>query len=128
MQGLELQQFVVDKIEDAKGVDITTLDVRGRSSITDALIICTGTSSRHVASIADKLTDACRVAGVKPLAVDGSKEAEWVVVDLGEVIVHVMQQESRLMYQLEKLWGLSGEVTTSGRWDQDANLGATGTH
>lgn len=99
-----LQAFIVDKIDDLKAQDITTLDVRGKSTITDYLVICTGTSSRHVMSIADHLLEQARAAGIDTLGSEGRDTGEWIVVDLGETIVHVMQEESRELYQLEKLW------------------------
>ena len=105
LQGKELQDFVIDKIDDLKGQDIITIDVQGKSSITDCMIICTGTSTRHVASIADHVVQESRAAGLMPLGVEGEAIADWVVVDLGDVIVHVMQEESRRLYELEKLWG-----------------------
>ncbi|ORM73368.1 ribosome silencing factor [Pantoea wallisii] len=104
MQGKALQDFVIDKIDDLKGQDIIAIDVQGKSSITDCMIICTGTSNRHVSSIAEHVVQESRAAGLKPLGVDGKTAADWVVVDLGEVIVHVMQEESRQLYELEKLW------------------------
>ncbi|MEN4768424.1 ribosome silencing factor RsfS [Duffyella gerundensis] len=104
MQGKSLQEFVIDKIDDLKGQDIVSLDVQGKSSITDCMIICTGTSTRHVMSIADHVVQESRAAGLIPLGIDGKNTADWVVVDLGEVIVHVMQEESRVLYELEKLW------------------------
>ena len=99
MQGKALQDFVIDKIDDLKGQDIIALDVQGKSSITDCMIICTGTSSRHVMSIADHVVQESRAAGLLPLGVEGENS-----VDLGDVIVHVMQEESRRLYELEKLW------------------------
>ncbi|RLR18436.1 ribosome silencing factor [Sodalis-like symbiont of Bactericera trigonica] len=99
-----LKDFVVDKIDDLKGQDIITLDVRGKSSITDCMVICTGTSSRHVMSIADHVVQASRAAGLMPLGVEGENAADWIVVDLGDVIVNVMQEENRPLYELEKLW------------------------
>ena len=104
LQGKALQDFVIDKIDDLKGQDIIALDVQGKSSITDCMIICTGTSSRHVMSIADHVVQESRAAGMLPLGVEGESVADWIVVDLGEVIVHVMQEESRRLYELEKLW------------------------
>ncbi|EHC54688.1 Iojap protein [Salmonella enterica subsp. enterica serovar Hvittingfoss str. A4-620] len=117
MQGKALQDFVIDKIDDLKGQDIIALDVQGKSSITDCMIICTGTSSRHVMSIADHVVQSSRAArprgavvqssraaGMLPLGVEGENAADWIVVDLGDVIVHVMQEESRRLYELEKLW------------------------
>jgi len=104
LQGKALQEFVIDKIDDLKGQNIIAIDVQGKSSITDCMIICTGTSTRHVASIADHVVQESRAAGLIPLGIDGKNTADWVVVDLGEVIVHVMQEESRVLYELEKLW------------------------
>lgn len=104
MQAKALQTFVVDKIDDLKGQDIITLDVQGKSSITDYMVICTGTSSRHVVSIADHVAQESRAAGTIPLGVEGENSGDWVVVDLGDVIVHVMQEDSRRLYELEKLW------------------------
>ena len=104
MQGKELQDFVVDKIDDLKGQDIITIDVHGNSSITDCLITCTGPSTRHVMSIADHVVQESRAAGLLPMGVEGENVADWIVVDLGDVIVHVMQEESRRLYELEKLW------------------------
>jgi len=103
--GGTLQDFVIDKIDDLKGQDIVALDVHGKSSITDCMIICTGTSTRHVMSIADHVVQESRAAGMLPLGVEGENVADWIVVDLGDVIVHVMQEESRRLYELEKLWG-----------------------
>ncbi len=104
LQGTELQKFIIDQLDDAKAEDVITIDVQGKSSITDQLIICTGTSSRHLISVADRLVDACRKNGLMPLGVEGQGISDWVVVDLGEAIVHIMQDESRRMYELEKLW------------------------
>ena len=105
LQGKALQDFIIDKIDDLKGQDIIAIDVKGKSSITDCMIICTGTSTRHVVSIADHVVQESRAAGLLPLGVEGEATADWVVVDLGDVIVHVMQEESRRLYELEKLWG-----------------------
>ena len=97
---MSLVEFVVNKLEDLKATDILPLNVKGKSSITDTMILCTGTSSRHVSSLAQKLITECKLAGIDV----GKETADWVVVDLGEAIVHIMQAESREMYQLEKLW------------------------
>ena len=105
LQGKALQDFVVDKIDDLKGQDIISIDVKGKSSITDCMVICTGTSSRHVMSIADHVVQESRAAGLLPMGVEGENTGDWIVVDLGDVIVHVMQEDSRRLYELEKLWG-----------------------
>ena len=104
MQGQTLHAFIADKIDDLKGRDIVTLDVRGKSSITDCMIICSGNSNRHVCSIAEHVAEELRHAGLQPLGIEGQSEGEWVLVDMGEVIIHVMQDETRALYQLEKLW------------------------
>ncbi|MBP9641979.1 MAG: ribosome silencing factor [Budvicia sp.] len=104
MYGKELQAFVIDKLEDRKGQDIIAIDVSKTSSITDCMIICTGTSSRHVVSIADHVVQSARQAGMIPLGVEGEGVGDWVVVDLDDVIVHVLQADSRQLYELEKLW------------------------
>ncbi|MBY7924170.1 ribosome silencing factor [Vibrio fluvialis] len=105
MQREELKDFLADKADDMKAVDIVTLDVQGKSSVTDYMIICSGTSKRHVSSIADHVASEAKKAGVEPLGIDGENEGEWVVVDMGTTMLHVMQEEHRAMYQLEKLWG-----------------------
>lgn len=104
MQVTELQAFIIDKIDDLKGQDTVAINVKGKSSITDCMIICTGTSSRHVASIADHIVDAAKEKNISALGIEGKQEADWIVVDLGDVIVHVMQNEARQLYELEKLW------------------------
>lgn len=123
MQGKALQDFVIDKIDDLKGQDIIALDVQGKSSITDCMIICTGTSSRHVMSIADHVVQESRAAGLLPLGVEGENSADWIVVDLGDVIVHVMQEESRRLYELEKTLELMREAATCRRGNENAGLG-----
>lgn len=104
MQGQTLQNFIIDKVDDLKAQDIVKIDVRGKSSITDCMIICSGTSSRHVVSIAEHLSEQARAAGLDSPASEGKETGDWIVVDLGEAIVHVMQEESRQLYELEKLW------------------------
>lgn len=109
MQAEALRQFVVEKIEDLKGRDITILDVRSKSNLTDVMVVCSGNSKRHVISIAENLYTEAKRAGNKPLGMEGQDTGEWVLVDLGDIVVHVMQDETRDFYQLEKLWGDAGE-------------------
>ena len=87
-----------------KAKDIREIDVRGKTSIADLLVIASGTSARHVKSIADEVVKFAKKAGVMPLGVEGEQEAEWVLVDLGDVIVHVMLPRIREFYGLERLW------------------------
>lgn len=99
-----LQDFIIDKIDDLKGKDIVILDVKGKSSITDYMIICTGTSTRHVSSIANHLLEEAKKQDYLVLGSEGQNDADWVVVDLDSVMVHIMQEDSRQLYELEKLW------------------------
>lgn len=104
MQSTELKAFVVDKIDDLKAKDVVVLDVTNQSNITDYMVICSGTSKTHVRAIAENLIVQAKAAGIQPLGVEGRDSSEWVLVDLGDVILHVMQESSRDYYQLEKLW------------------------
>ncbi|TDF42359.1 ribosome silencing factor [Alteromonadaceae bacterium M269] len=104
MQQEQLKTFIKEKIEDLKGRDLIELDVTGKSTITDTLLICSGNSKRHVASIADNIVISAKQEGIQPLNVEGQDTGEWVLVDFGEIIVHVMQDDTRDFYQLEKLW------------------------
>lgn len=100
----ELKDFLADKADDMKAENIITLDVADKSSVTDYMIICTGTSKRHVTSIADNVATEIKNVGLSPYGIDGEQEGEWVVLDMGDVMLHVMQEEHRNLYQLEKLW------------------------
>lgn len=102
---MNLIDFIIDKLDALKATEILRLDVRGKSSITDDMVICTGSSTRHVAVLAHKLICECKLVGIETFGEEGRETADWIVVDLGQVLVHIMQQESRDMYQLEKLWG-----------------------
>ena len=105
MQGQELYDFLVDKLDDSKAENIQVLDVVGKSTITDCMIVCSGTSSRHVNSIADRIVMDAKQAKLTYLSMQGKDTGEWVLVDLGDVIIHIMQDETRDFYQLEQLWG-----------------------
>jgi ribosome-associated protein len=102
-----LVTVALDALEDLKAVDIRTLDVRGLTTITDYMLIATGTSNRHVSALAHNVLDMARESGRKPVGVEGLAEGEWVLCNLGGVIVHVMQAQARAHYQLERLWDLS---------------------
>ncbi|WP_218310625.1 ribosome silencing factor [Alteromonas antoniana] len=104
MESLQLKQFVIDKIDDMKGRDVVALDVKGKSTITDTMVICSGNSKRHVISIAENVMVKAKQEGHPASNVEGKESGEWVLVDLGDVILHVMQDETRDFYQLEKLW------------------------
>ncbi|MDO4698415.1 MAG: ribosome silencing factor [Pasteurellaceae bacterium] len=99
-----LVNFLTETLEGLKAQDIQAIDVKGKSSITDTMILATGTSSRHVASTADNLIEESKKAGFDVFAHEGKNVADWIVIDFGQAIVHILQRESREMYQLEKLW------------------------
>ncbi len=91
-------------LAEIKAKDPVEIDVRGRTSIADYLVVASGTSTRHVKSVADEVVRFAKKCGVMPLGVEGEREAEWVLVDLGDVIVHVMLPRVREFYALERLW------------------------
>lgn len=112
MQTEQIKSLVTDALEDLKAQDITLLDVRGRTSVTDWMIIANGTSSRHVAAVAANVEEKAKHAGLQPLGVEGQGNSDWVLIDLVDVIVHVMTDQARHFYDLERLWGEPGRTQT----------------
>ena len=110
-----LAEVVTAALDEMKGQNITVLDVRGVTSVADTIVIASGTSDRHVKSLATRVQERAREAGQRPLGVEGERDGEWVLVDLGDVIVHVMLPRVREFYALEKLW----DVRTSERGSAD---------
>ncbi|WP_027896195.1 ribosome silencing factor [Zestomonas thermotolerans] len=104
MQNEELVKVVIAALEDLKGQDITTIDVREKTSITDYMVIASGTSSRHVKALAENVLEKIKEHGVRPLGHEGLDGGEWALLDLGDVVVHVMQVPTRQFYDLERLW------------------------
>lgn len=96
--------LAIKAIEDVKGLDLKVLDVQSLTAITDHMLVCTGTSNRHVRSIAENVIAKAKEHGHVPRGVEGLNSGEWVLVDLVGLVVHVMQAQARLFYQLEKLW------------------------
>mgnify|MGYP000029413305 FL=1 len=102
----QLHHLVVEALDDLKAKDIVTLDVREMTGMTDHMVICTGTSSRHVKSLAANVASDAKKQGVMPLGVEGDNGSDWVLVDFGDIVVHVMMTEAREFYELEKLWSV----------------------
>jgi ribosome-associated protein len=100
-------------LEEMKAKDTVEIDVRGKTSIADYLVVSSGTSTRHVKSVADEVVQFAKKCGVMPLGVEGEREAEWVLVDLGDVIVHVMLPRVREFYALERLWTVGDQPPES---------------
>lgn len=103
----DLNQAIINALENLKGKDIVTLDVHELTDVTDTLIIASGTSSRHTRSLAENLVEETKKAGFRALGIEGLDAGDWVLVDYGDTIVHVMQQEARDYYELEKLWSMT---------------------
>ena len=100
----ELATVVTAALEELKARDVRVLEVGSLTSIMDTMIVASGTSDRHVKALADKVVQAAKAAGSPPLGVEGESQGEWVLVDLGDVVLHIMLPQVRDLYQLEKLW------------------------
>jgi ribosome-associated protein len=115
MNSEELSALVVAALDDVKAKDIVTLDVRKMTSVTDYMIVASGTSNRHVRALIESVADKAREAGHRPIGIEGEEGSEWVLLDLQDALVHVMLPKVREFYNLEKLWSLgeSGEVAAT---------------
>jgi ribosome-associated protein len=100
-------------VDNLKAKDVVEIDVRGKTSVCDYIVIASGTSTRHVKSIADEVVKQQKELGVMPLGVEGEREAEWVLVDLGDIVVHVMLPRVREFYALERLWTVGDQPPES---------------
>lgn len=99
-----LLRVVTDALEDMKAVDVKVIDVRALTDVADTLVIASGTSDRHVRSIADRVIEQVKASGKRPFGIEGAREGEWVLVDLQDIVVHVMLPRVREFYALERLW------------------------
>lgn len=104
LSGKQRRQFIHDALVDAKAQDIVALDVRKISDFADYLFVATGTSNRHVASVADRVVQVMREQGVRAVGTEGQSVGDWVLIDFGDVVVHVMRAQPRDFFNLEKLW------------------------
>ena len=99
-----LLQTVLAALADIKAVNVKVIDVRGLTDVADTLIVASGTSDRHVRSIAERVIEQAKTSGMRPLGTEGEREGEWVLVDLQDIVVHVMLPRVREFYALERLW------------------------
>jgi len=111
----QLKELVLTALEDFKAVDIQTIDVSEQNPLTELFVIASGSSSRHLKSMAENLIIRAKTAGCPPLGVEGQRQSDWVLVDLNDVIVHLMLPQARAFYNLEKLWDVSANQRSSVR-------------
>ena len=104
MNSEQLCTLIIDALDDVKAQDIIKLDVRKMTSVTDYMIVASGTSNRHVKALVDNVSEKAREAGLKPIGMEGEEGGEWVLLDLQDALVHVMLPKVREFYNLEKLW------------------------
>ena len=102
----DLNQAIIEALENLKGKNIVTLDVRELTDEMDTLVIASGTSSRHARSLAENLVEETKNKGFRALGIEGLESGDWVLVDFGDTVVHVMQEDTRAYYELEKLWSM----------------------
>ena len=95
---------LIESLKDAKALDITTIDVTNTSTLTDFMIICTGTSSKHVQSIFDKVIKDMKLINIYPIIESRNPLCDWCIIDFGDCILHIMQDDARQLYGLEKIW------------------------
>ena len=107
MNSEQLSDLAVDALEEVKAKDIVKLDVRNLTTVTDFMIVASGTSNRHVKALADAVAEKARAAGHRPTGVEGAEGSEWILLDLQDTLVHVMLPRVREFYNLEKLWSLA---------------------
>lgn len=105
----QLRDLVINALEDFKAIDIHQIDVRGQNPLTDLFVVASGSSLRHIKSMADNLVLKAKEAGTPPIGIEGDRQSEWVLVDLNDIIVHLMLPQTRAFYNLEKLWEASSQ-------------------
>lgn len=106
MKSVELVELVKNALDDMKARDVVVLDVRDMTGVTDYMVVASGTSNRHVKSLANNVIDEAKQQGIKPFGTEGDNVSEWVLVDFGDVVVHAMLPEARAFYDIERLWSV----------------------
>lgn len=106
MKSEKLAELVTTALDDLKGRDTVVLDVRGMTGVTDYMVVASGTSNRHVKSLAANVVDEAKQRGIRPIGVEGDNVGEWVLVDFGDVVAHVMLPDARSFYDIERLWSV----------------------
>lgn len=115
MNSEQLTDLVIDALDDVKALDIMKLDVRDMTTVTDFMVVASGTSSRHVKALVDNVAKKAKEAGHRPVGIEGEDGGEWVLLDLQDTLVHVMLPKVREFYNLEKLWSIvpTGDATAT---------------
>ena len=109
----KLLKEIISNLDDNKALDITSIPLEGKSDIADHLVIATGTSRRHVSSLAQRIVDNLKDYGLKSINAEGLEKGDWVLIDGGDIIVHLFREEVRDFYNLEKLWSPSLEINSN---------------
>ena len=118
---VDLKELVLESLDDIKAVDVVCIDVRDKTELTDYMIVVSGTSSRHVKSIANNVVVDAKAAGFMPLGIEGLDEGEWVLLDLTDVVIHMMLPSAREFYDIERLWSMSVQAREAGSTHKDAD-------
>ena len=118
----DLDEIIIAALESVKGLDITSLDVTGLTDVMDTMVVVTGNTNRQVRALANAVTEDCKKAGFSSLGVEGADVGEWVLVDMGDTVVHIMLPATRVFYDLEKLWSMRPADMLSSGSDQDQSI------
>ncbi len=102
-----LRRVVLASLEDDKAEDIAVVDLKGKTSFADAMVVATGRSQRHISALADHLEKALKSAGQRRVNVEGKEQCNWVLIDAGDIVVHLFKPETRALYNLEKMWSIT---------------------
>ena len=102
-----VKALILESLDADKALDIETIDLRGQAAFVDFIVVASGTSSRHISALAEKLSDRLSAVGIKDVRMEGLKTSDWVVVDAGDIIVHLFKPEVRSFYSIEKMWQMT---------------------